>query len=82
MFIQFTGVSFVLGLLLVTLMQYSHLMNRDMGINTAGLVEAESWLDIEIVPHMRDEIRRQPMVESVATASHSVLGQYLSLIHI
>lgn len=76
MFIQFTGVSFVLGLLLVTLMQYSHLMNRDMGINTAGLVEAESWLDIEIVPHMRDEIRRQPMVESVATASHSVLGQY------
>ena len=38
-FIQFTGVSFVLGLLLVTLMQYSHLMNRDMGINTAGLVE-------------------------------------------
>lgn len=25
---------------------------------------------------MRDEIRRQPMVESVATASHSVLGQY------
>lgn len=76
LFIQFTGVSFVLGLLLVTLMQYSHLMNRDMGINTAGLVEAESWLDIEIVPHMRDEIRRQPMVESVATASHSVLGQY------
>lgn len=57
-------------------MQYSHLMNRDVGINTAGLVEAESWLDIEIVPHMRDEIRRQPMVESVATASHSVLGQY------
>ena len=76
LFIQFTGVSFVLGLLLVTLMQYRHLMNRDMGINTAGLVEAESWLDIEIVPHMRDEIRRQPMVESVATASHSVLGQY------
>jgi ABC transporter, permease protein len=76
LFIQFTGVSFVLGLLLVTLMQYSHLMNRDVGINTAGLVEAESWLDIEIVPHMRDEIRRQPMVESVATASHSVLGQY------
>ena len=76
LFIQFTGVSFVLELLLVTLMQYSHLMNRDMGINTAGLVEAESWLDIEIVPHMRDEIRRQPMVESVATASHSVLGQY------
>ena len=76
LFVQFTGVSFVLGLLLVTLMQYSHLVNRDMGIRTPGLVEAESWLDIKTVPHMRDEIRRQPMVEGVATASHSILGQY------
>ena len=32
LFVQFTGVSFVLGLLLVTLLQYNHLMNRDMGI--------------------------------------------------
>ncbi|MCD7924128.1 MAG: FtsX-like permease family protein [Bacteroides sp.] len=76
LFVQFTGVSFVLGLLLVTLMQYSLLMNRDMGIRTAGLTEAESWLDPKIVPNLRDEIRRQPMVESVAAASHSVLGQY------
>ena len=32
LFVQFTGTSFVLGLLLVTLLQYSHLMNGDMGI--------------------------------------------------
>ena len=57
-------------------MQYSHLMNRDMGINTAGLVEAESWLDIEIVLICAMRSGGQPMVESVATASHSVLGQY------
>ena len=40
LFVQFTGTSFVLGLLLVTLLQYSHLMNGDMGIKIPGLVEA------------------------------------------
>lgn len=49
LFVQFTGVSFVLGLLLVTLLQYGHLMNRDMGIDVTGLTEAESWLPKERV---------------------------------
>lgn len=76
LFVQFTGVSFVLGLLLVTLLQYGHLMNRDMGINVTGLTEAESWLPKERVEHIKDELRRQPMVEGVTVATHSVLGQY------
>lgn len=76
LFIQFIGVSFVLGLLLVTLLQYSHLMNRDMGIKTLGLTEAESWVSRETVEHIKDELRRQPMVEDVTAATHSVLGQY------
>lgn len=76
LFVQFTGVSFVLGLLLVTLLQYGHLMNRDMGIDVSGLTEAESWLPQERVEHIKDELRRQPMVEGVTVAMHSVLGQY------
>lgn len=76
LFVQFTGVSFVLGLLLVTLLQYGHLMNRDMGIEIPGLVEAESWLPKERVENIKDELRRQPMVEGVTVATHSVLGQY------
>ena len=76
LFVQFTGVSFVLGLLLVTLLQYGHLMNRDMGIDVTGLTEAESWLPKERVEHIKDEVRRQPMVEGVTVATHSVLGQY------
>ena len=76
LFVQFTGVSFVLGLLLVTLLQYGHLMNRDMGIDVTGLSEAESWLPKERVEHIKDELRRQPMVEGVTVATHSVLGQY------
>ena len=76
LFVQFIGVSFVLGLLLVTLLQYSHLMNRDMGIKTQGLTEAESWVFGETVEHIKNELRRQPMVEDVTAATHSVLGQY------
>lgn len=76
LFIQFSGVSFVLGLLLVTLLQYNHLMNRDMGINVPGLVQAETWLPKETVIHVTDELRRQPMVEGVGGAMNSVLGEY------
>lgn len=76
LFVQFTGVSFVLGLLLVTLLQYSHLMNRDMGIVVPGLTQAESWLPKESVEHIKDELRRQPMVEGVTVAMNGVLGEY------
>lgn len=76
LFVQFTGVSFVLGLLLVTLLQYNHLMDRDMGIKVPGLTEAESWISPESVEHIRDEMLRQPMVEGVTVSTHSVLGQY------
>lgn len=76
LFVQFAGVAFVVGLLLVTLLQYSHLMNRDMGINVPGLTEAESWLSREQVVHIKDELRRQPMVADATVATHSVLGQY------
>lgn len=76
LFVQFTGVSFVLGLLLVTLLQYNHLMDRDMGIKVPGLVEAESWIPSESVEHIKDEMLRQPMVEGVTVSTHSVLGQY------
>ena len=76
LFIQFTGVAFVLGLLVVTLMQYSMLMNRDMGIRVEGLVEGEGWLPKEQYESIRDYIRRQPMVEGVGMATSPVLGEY------
>ena len=76
LFVQFTGTSFVLGLLLVTLLQYSHLMNGDMGIKIPGLVEAETWMSGETVEHVKDELLRQPMVDGVSASTHSVLGEY------
>lgn len=76
LFVQFTGVSFVLGLLIVTFMQYSHLMNRDIGIQVPGLTEAECWVEKKTTEQIKDELLRQPMVEGVTVASHSVFGQY------
>lgn len=76
LFVQFTGVSFVLGVLLVSLMQYNYLMSKDMGIRTEGLAAAQTWLKAEETEHLTDDIRRQPMVEDVACATNNVIGEY------
>ena len=62
LFVQFTGTSFVLGLLLVTLLQYSHDEWR-YGNQDSGLVEAET-LDVRRNSRTcKDELLRQPMVD-------------------
>lgn len=81
LFIQFTGVSFILGLLLVTLLQYHRLMTQNIGYNPDGLVVAS--LLTEEHDHICDDIRRQPMVEGVAMSHAEVLsglyyGRYIS----
>ena len=74
--IQFTGISFVLGLLTVTALQYSMLTKRDMGICLPGLVEAGCWLEKSVGEHVCDYLRRQPYVEGVTAGTSGVLGQY------
>lgn len=76
LFIQFMGVSFVIGILLVSLMQYSHLTNSDMGFRTAGLVEAETWMAPEEAENLVNDLRRQPMVENATRSMNGVLGEY------
>ena len=76
LFVQFMGVSFVMGILLVSLMQYHHLINSDMGIRTPGLVEAETWMSPEEAENMVSDLRRQPMVENATRSMHGVLGEY------
>ena len=74
--VQFAGVSFVLGLLLVTAMQYTMLIHADMGFRIPGLVQAEVWMDEEQGESVCDYIRRQPYVEGVTTAAHGILWDY------
>lgn len=65
-----------MGILLVSLMQYHHLINSDMGIRTPGLVEAETWMSPEEAENMVNDLRRQPMVENATRSMHGVLGEY------
>ncbi len=75
--VQFTGVSFVLGLLIMILSQYALFTGRDIGIRLPGLVEAESYVQsVEQGENICDYIRRQPYVENVTTSDHGALGQY------
>ena len=74
--VQFAGVSFVLGLLLVTAMQYTMLIHADMGFRIPGLVQAENWMDGEQGESVCDYIRRQPYVEGVTTAANGILWDY------
>lgn len=74
--VQFAGVSFVLGLLIVTILQYGMLTGRDMGIRLPGLVQAESWVGNEAGESLCDYLRRQPYIEGVTSASNGVIGQY------
>ena len=66
----------LMGILLVSLMQYHHLINSDMGIRTPGLVEAETWMSPEEAENMVNDLRRQPMVENATRSMHGVLGEY------
>ena len=72
LFVQFTGVSFILGLLIVTLLQYHHLMTQPLGYNPDGLVTAQ--IIVNEKENIMDDIRRQPMVEECASASTSILS--------
>ena len=74
--VQFAGVSFVLGLLLVTAMQYTMLLHADMGFRIPGLVQAESRLERDRGESVCDYIRRQPYVEGVTTAANGILWDY------
>ncbi|WP_455672864.1 FtsX-like permease family protein [Phocaeicola sp.] len=72
LFTQFVGVSFILGLLLVTLLQYHRLMTQPLGFNSDGLVVSTILNDQR--EHVMDDIRRQPMVEDVSAATANLLG--------
>ena len=75
LFIQFTGITFIFGLLCVVLLQYSRVMNKDTGyrpervactyFNFTGGSDAG-----------RDALRLLPMVESVSVCDGSILSGY------
>lgn len=72
LFVQFFGVAFVYALLMVVLLQYSHLLSRPLGYKPENV--AVTYVStIPDAEFLKAEIRRLPMVESVGLASMDLL---------
>ncbi|MCD8030322.1 MAG: ABC transporter permease [Bacteroides sp.] len=75
LFIQFAGISFVLGLLCVTWVQYRHIINRNVGYDT----EAVAFVENEQITHpemLKNVLKSLPMVEQVSISAMDLLGGY------
>lgn len=75
LFIQFSGVSFIFGLLCIVIMQYRQVTTFDLGYQTEGLATAHHYFDNREVG--RATIANLPMVEDIAF-SWSDIGYGLS----
>lgn len=75
LFVQFVGVSFILGVLLTTVWQYHDLMQRKVGFNIERLAVSRMRGEAE-QESIERVIRQQPYVESVARCSSSLLAHY------
>ena len=76
LFVQFAGVAFILGLLMVCFVQYNYVINKNLGFQPHGLACTGNDLDPEVTLSVRDAIGRLPMVESVSLSSMLVMGEY------
>ena len=75
LFIQFTGIAFILGLLMVILLQYHLVMTRDMGYKVDNL--AVGWSPYREIDKMDGILRGLPIVEEFCNASTIIYGGYM-----
>lgn len=75
LFIQFTGIAFILGLLMVILLQYHQMMTRDMGYKVDNL--AVGWSPYREIDKMDGILRGLPIVEEFCNASTIIYGGYM-----
>ena len=75
LFIQFAGIAFILGLLMVILLQYRQVMTRDMGYKVDNL--AVGWSPYREIDKMDGILRGLPIVEEFCNASTIIYGGYM-----
>ena len=75
LFIQFTGIAFILGLLMVILLEYHQVMTRDMGYKVDNL--AVGWSPYREIDKMDGILRGLPIVEEFCNASTIIYGGYM-----
>ena len=74
LFVQFGGAAFILGMMLVVLMQYNYVTGRDRGFRPERV--AYVYQRLENPDNLRSDLAGLPYVESVASASATMLGFY------
>ena len=75
LFIQFTGVAFILGLLMVILLQYHQVMSRDLGYKADNL--AIGWSPFREVDKMDALLRGLPIVEEFCKGSSFIYSGHM-----
>lgn len=76
LFAQFAGVAFIFGLLTVVLMQYSTVMDEDLGYNPERVATSYIRADTGEKDNIKRMLRDLPMVEDVANSWNPMLGGY------
>lgn len=76
LFVQFMGVPFIFGLLIVVLLQYNSMVNKEMAYNSKNVVSIEQYLRLEDGENFKDDLRRLPMVESVGAVGEQICYGY------
>jgi len=74
LFLQFTGVTFVLGILCVVLLQYNRITTKPIGYNPEGV--AFTYHNFADSESALDNLRRLPMVSDVSDSESSIISGY------
>lgn len=77
LFVQFTGISFMVSLLVIIMLQYHMILNRDMGYDKAQILKSSSLgnMTLEQKKTAKAELLRLPNVESVTLTTQTPLNR-------
>lgn len=74
LFVQFAGVAFIFGVLMVSFIQYKNMVEYDLGYDTKNM--AISWVEHDNLDVAISSIRNLPMVEDIATSVQGAGNRY------
>ena len=77
LFVQFAGVAFISGVMIVVMMQYNYVINKDVGYNPVRMAMGNHSLrNIEEYDINHDFYHSLPYVEAIATSHFNMLDGY------
>ncbi|MDR3140666.1 MAG: ABC transporter permease [Tannerellaceae bacterium] len=72
LFAQFTGIAFVMALLVIIIRQYNYIMDKDLGYTTANILYSEGMEGVtgEQIALLKKELEQTPEVAAVSVAAN------------